>query len=346
MKKFLIFLMCLISIEVFSQTKEVGGFAGNTDITDTMNLNYYLELVGINIGSGGTSTTYDSTYIHERVDSTKLSIDSLRNEIETISVTGNSVQRMAFIVGVTENAPEDGDSTVTHGEFNGKHIEVYTSTGNSGVGLLKLYNKRPVGFTISDSTITVNPSFVDEQTVIIEATASSFWSNLTLREPAPSGPDAQNLILYSEQINNAYWTLTGCTATPNQANDLNGQPTLESVSSAGELNIYAYVENIAPSTAHVLSFEINANDGSLNSAAQVQIYDEDYTSITPTGTYTVTGSVTRLNFTFTTAPGTSALRLYIMKGAWNDQINIGRVHIYEGTVGSKSYATTTTSQVN
>jgi len=95
---------------------------------------------------------------------------AIREDFPTGGGTGSSVSIMKFIVGTTENAPSDGNDTLTHGDFYGKHIEMYRN------------GFREYSTSLSDSTLTVDPAFSTGDSVIIEVTETSSWTTLALRD--------------------------------------------------------------------------------------------------------------------------------------------------------------------
>ena len=107
--------------------------------------------------------------------------------------SGLSAQRLPFIIDVTTGAPSASDSTVTHTEFAGKHIDVY----RDGAKQYQQFTTTNIyeGFRVSDSTITVNPVWQANEQVLIDIIEPIMWSYLSL-----SGQESSLL----DDLN-AYW---------------------------------------------------------------------------------------------------------------------------------------------
>lgn len=164
------------------------------------------------------------------------------------------------------------------------------------------------------------------------------------------GGSEQNLILYSEELDDATWGLgrTG-NVTANNETDLNSGLTMEGFTPSGDILQWGQnTPNIDASTDYVISFEVNSDNSSLSNQIRVILQDQSYNTID--NFYyesSVTGSVQRLSYEFTSTGTTTALRVFIAysNAFTGDQLNIGRVHLYEGNIGDKDYITTTSTQV-
>jgi hypothetical protein len=175
------------------------------------------------------------------------------------------------------------------------------------------------------------------------------------RTPA-STETAQNLLLYSEVLSNAAWIqfpANRYAITNDQANDMNGQATLDFLDSSGYSDETIYqkvVSNINTNTLYTISFEVYRVYGPTGNI-YVTIENSSTSAIILNTSYggSLTGSVQRLSFEFTT-PATLADGILVhIVWHYNEadyiQLMMGRIHLYEGAIGSKSYVTTTSSQV-
>lgn len=182
------------------------------------------------------------------------------------------------------------------------------------------------------------------------------WTDraITNNVEAESPPASQqNLILHSEDMSTGWTMYAGdfIDIVVNQANDLNGQATLDEMTTgSGEGWFYqTVVSNMSPSTAYVISFEVSSTD-TPDATIHVQVENVSPNSTIVDTAYgaSITSSPQRLSFEFTT-PGTvnSGIRFHIIaqtSGGTSTVINIGRVHVYQGVTGDHSYVTTTTTQ--
>ncbi|MFA6336136.1 MAG: LamG domain-containing protein, partial [Bacteroidales bacterium] len=103
---------------------------------------------------------------------------------------------LKFIVGTTAGAPTTADSTLTHANFGGKHLDVYRD------GALAYYNGAIAanlneGFRLNTNTVTVNPLWQDEEEVEVRILDPIAWSDLSL-----TGEESSLLTGLS-----AYWKL-------------------------------------------------------------------------------------------------------------------------------------------
>lgn len=121
--------------------------------------------------------------------------DQVRSYIVS-SGGGLNGQILKFIVGTTSGAPTTADSTLTHANFGGKHLDVYRD------GALAYYNGAIAanlneGFRLNSNTITVNPLWQDNEQVEVRILDPIAWTDLSL-----SGEESSLLTGLS-----AYWKL-------------------------------------------------------------------------------------------------------------------------------------------
>jgi len=158
-------------------------------INDTMTAIIAAATVGVaavdsNIYAGYTTRTY---------------VESLLG-----SGSGLSAERLPFIIGTTSGAPTTADSTVTHANISGKHIDLYRDGAKQYQNFTTTNTAE--GFRVSGSTITVNPLWQDGEQVLVDIIQPILWSYLSLE-----GEESSLLTGLS-----AYWKLdetSGTTAT-------------------------------------------------------------------------------------------------------------------------------------
>lgn len=148
-----------------------------------------------------------------------LTPDQVRSLIVS-SGGGLNGQILKFIVGTTSGAPTTADSTLTHANFGGKHLDVYRN------GALAYYNGAIAanlneGFRLNTNTITVNPLWQDEEQVEIRILDPIAWSELSLEGEESTLLDS--LILYYK-LDEASGTLAD-DATDHQDGAVRGSAT-------------------------------------------------------------------------------------------------------------------------
>jgi hypothetical protein len=132
-------------------------------INDTMTAIIAAATVGVaavdsNIYAGYTTRTY---------------VESLLG-----SGSGLSAERLPFIIGTTSGAPTTADSTVTHANISGKHIDLYRDGAKQYQNFTTTNTAE--GFRVSGSTITVNPLWQDGEQVLVDIIQPILWSYLSL----------------------------------------------------------------------------------------------------------------------------------------------------------------------
>lgn len=162
----------------------------------------------------------------------------------------------------------------------------------------------------------------------------------------------QNLVLYSEQIDNAAWVeQETSTKNANQANDCDGELTMEEVvhSVSGKIRLYQTVNsNISANTTYTISFEVYSAGGWGGGACYIKV--DNLPSYAQLIYVDISGSMgsscARVSAEFTTSATCTGVNVFIFYDTYtnNDDIYIGRVHLYEGNIGDKAYITTTSSQ--
>jgi hypothetical protein len=92
---------------------------------------------------------------------------------------GLNGQILKFIVGTTAGAPTTADSTLTHSEFGGKHLDVYRDGALAYPNGAIAANLNE-GFRLNTNTITVNPLWQDEEEVEVRILDPIAWTDLSL----------------------------------------------------------------------------------------------------------------------------------------------------------------------
>jgi hypothetical protein len=160
-----------------------------------------------------------------------------------------------------------------------------------------------------------------------------------------SSTSVQNLLLYSEQIDNAAWDNSNTTITANAGNDLSGNTTMDRITLSSAWGGSSQgITGLTASTSYVLSFD--ATRGSSGSSAEYVIYDTSngWATIANDSYYSSTStSPVRISVPFTTPSGCTAIAVVPYSGsATGDNFLIGRVQV---SVPDKDYVTTTSSKV-
>lgn len=158
--------------------------------------------------------------------------------------------------------------------------------------------------------------------------------------------NAQNLLLYSEQLENGNWDHTGGTVTVNQALDLTGGNTLDQITlEAAWRGISQIITGLIPGTTYSFSFDIKK--GSVNGSYDYisydvsngwnTLYDVEYsTSITA-------GAVIRLTYSIALPAGCTSISVSPYVGSVvGHNANVGCVQL---SLPGRPYVTTTNSIV-
>ena len=159
------------------------------------------------------------------------------------SGSGLSAERLPFIIGTTTGAPTTADSTVTHANIAGKHIDVYRDGAKQYQNFTATNTVE--GFRVNDGTITVNPLWQDGEQVLVDIIQPILWSYLSL--------EGQESSLLTDL--NGYWALdesSGTTVT-DATGTQNG--TTNATVIAGKLGNGKYIDGINDAVA------ITHNDG-------------------------------------------------------------------------------------
>lgn len=156
----------------------------------------------------------------------------------------------------------------------------------------------------------------------------------------------QNIILYSEQLDNAIWDKSEITVTTNQAADLLGNSTLElltTTSTSAQIMHYngGTYSPVLPNTTYRFSFEVKR--GTMTDM-KYSVYDRSNSLniISSTSYYALTSStVQRVSFTFTTPANCSKVSVYPLRNSGvTGTAYIGRVQLESN---GSCYITTTST---
>jgi hypothetical protein len=161
----------------------------------------------------------------------------------------------------------------------------------------------------------------------------------------PPVSNVQNLLLYSEQLDNAAWVKQTATVVANQVADVLGATTLDKVTVTSD---YGYLQqssiSVSELTPYFIAFDIrngNTVDGLAfgvldQSNADANIIGQDYLASTNTST------PVRLTFNFTTPAGCTLLKIRMAGGLATEYYYLGSLQIAQ--IG-KSYVITTSTIV-
>jgi hypothetical protein len=160
-----------------------------------------------------------------------------------------------------------------------------------------------------------------------------------------SSASVQNLILYSEQIDNAVWDNSNTTITANAGNDLSGNTTMDRITlSSAWGGSSQEITGLTASTNYILSFDVTR--GTTGTSAEYIVYDimGTWTTIANDSYYSITStSPTRISVSFTTPVGCTSIAVVpYSSSASGDNFLIGRVQV---AIPGKGYIITTSSKV-
>ena len=163
---------------------------------------------------------------------------------------------------------------------------------------------------------------------------------------------AQNLLIRSEQmdLNGSFgdgWDINNGTITTNQANDGAGNATLERISltTSGDNRHRQVIGGLTAGVTYYFSFEVALPSSGAVTNLFYSVYDFSNTAeiIAPTTYFSsVSTTVTRVTFSFTTPAGCTQVGVYTSRDTPSTgDYFVGRAWLYTGT--GKIYATTTTT---
>lgn len=270
-------------------------------------------------------------------------LDTKVNKADSISAESVlGTDRLQFIVNTTNSTIKNGDSILTLSTYIDKYINVYKNG-------LKLYQNNTatngkLGFRFNTATgqIVFRPVVATNDVIIIESSNPQLKTYSYL---------PQNLLAYSEQLDNAVWSAGGGggTIVANQANDVTGSATLELYTKVNENNYLAYSNSasyltVIPSTTYRFSFDVKR--GTMAGLA-CMIYDRTHSVLigSVTNYYAQTSSVaTRVSFSFTTPAGCTSILVEpcaALEG-FIGTVYVGRMQIESN---GSTYVTTTTTAI-
>ena len=160
--------------------------AGFIEIADSLD-NIYTKaqtrkVVGDSISGIRDSALAAQVYYFERSDTIGgtgqlITISDLNTAIDQIGAGSASTRKsrsLEFIVGATDGAPVNGDSTIYHSAFANRHVYVFR--GTTGDLYRQNYNATArneiTGYRMSNDTVIVRPAFLTGDRVVIETVDS------------------------------------------------------------------------------------------------------------------------------------------------------------------------------
>jgi hypothetical protein len=325
----------------------------------------------------GTVGYYDSSYVHQRIDSLgivvasqaitisnfQLIVQNLSNAVETftgiditppypMSAEIGTYNDSIVILIFSENIQQDSIPPTS--------VFSLTEEGNA-MGINTITISYDTMFIALDSTANIGSSYLLSYSAGLPAIQDSSnnstlnFTNRTVTNNVSASVPAQNLSLWSEDLNQAgTWEITGTLLGVNQSNDLNGQPTLDQVGTGGQLSVGQTLPlvNFVVGNSYILAVEINSPQGAWGAGNNDLLLSVERRGVWDLlgqqlmDTY-ISASTTLVTVPFTITAGTIN-DLYISistsYGADNN-LNIGRWHVYDAPLGNKSYVTTTNAIV-
>lgn len=260
-------------------------------------------------------------------------------------------------VSISQSATDSDGSIVSYAwsKLSGSGTITNSSTATTTVtGLDKGITRLEARATDNDDgigrdtlTITVNPPTVATVTSVAGPDQSISSSSATLMGYGiPPTTGGYNLLLYSEQVDNAAaWAgnAGSINVTANQANDLEGNNTMEMITTtAANDGYWGETRTVNPSSTYTLSFDVKRGTATdVNWGIRDQSNFNDL--VPPTSYYSLTSAsgVTRVQLSFTTTASTTSITVHpVYKGA-TGTVYIGRVQLAPSS--SDMYHVTTTT---
>lgn len=199
--------------------------------------------------------------------------------------------------------------------------------------------------SVNPETVFYTKTQVDDRVDSIVGVRISEFRLSLLNTPA------QNLVKYSETLENAVWSPTGLTVTANSSIDMNGATTLETVTASNVYNNLRYVNGssylaVTPGTTYKVSFDCRRGTMTdmkysvMNVTASTLIVDA-----TSYYSQTSASNVSRVSYTFTAPAGCVAAAIYLLRdsGQVGQTVYLGRVQV--STATNAAYCVTTTTTV-
>ncbi len=340
---------------VFADTTGSGKELATSYDTDTLATNAYAAM-------GGGST--DTTNLSRRIDSlaTELTnlegkFDQILTSLETLDSDVVAPQLTSIEIGTYDDSifvmlfdttDIHQDSVPLVADFD------VTEDGNSyGITTSGVSISLDTVFLAMDSAGLAGATYLVDYTKGIPALQDSTgnetasWTDESVTNNITEASPEQNLVLYSEQIDDAEWAKTNLTISTNVTDDLDGETTIDRCTpeSSEEAYLEQDISDLSASTDYVFAFDA-AHDGSWGSNDLIAVVENrgDFSTIVDSTYHTsISSSITRIEIEFTTPSGLSSdVRFKIITCSWlDDYVEVGRVHVYEGEIGDKSYVTTT-----
>ena len=171
---------------------------------------------------------------------------------------------------------------------------------------------------------------------------SAAWYPIRFDGSMGTAVDVQNLLKYSEQLDNAAWT-GDLTVSTNTGVDLDGNTTLDTLTASGAFQTRGQdFITVAASTEYAWSFD--AIRGTQGTTFYVQFYDNSNDAVITTVDFysSTSASVQRVTMNFTSPAGCTNITPFFMWAASGDNMKIGRVQL---ALPGKAYVETTDTPV-
>jgi hypothetical protein len=307
MKRILLFLLLTVfSVTLVAQTETI---RKNQNFIGSVNFAGLFKIGGVTITATGTEINFN---------------DGVISAIQTQfgSITSDLADYVTFPTpGTTGNVLTS----------NGSDWVSASATGTASVDSIRVLSSEP-------TTGNVYISSADRK---IHYLTGGYWHRLAILDSTVSA-NAQNKVLYSEKLDEYPSWEVDQTVLENQANDLEGNATLDRLTQGSAFTSAFANVNVVGSTNYVFSFD--AKRGTL-AEAYYKVRDVTHSAdiIAPTGYYSlINGSTTtRVSFPFTTPAGCTHIHVVIILADGTGTIFIGRVQVAE--VGKIYIKTTDTA---
>lgn len=309
-----------------------GAYVIRLTVTDNSGASSYSEftITVVTAGSNANPTVTASANQTITLPSSSVSISQSATDSDG-SIVGYAWSKLSGSGTITNSAT--ATTTVTGLDKGVTVLESRATDNDDGIGRDTMY-------------ITVNPPTVSVVTSVAGTDQNVNTTSTTLTGYGiPPTTGGYNLLLWSQEVDNAAsWSgNTGSiSVTANQANDVEGNNTMEMVTTtAANDGYWGQTLTVSPSTTYTLSFDVKRGTATdVNWGIRDQSNFNDL--IAPTSYYSLTSAtVQRIQLSFTTTGSTTSITVHpVYKGA-TGTVYIGRVQLAPNS--SDNYHITTTA---
>jgi hypothetical protein len=293
----------------------------------------YLDVYSVPVGTPYTSTTVLTTGTWHQIEmditvsgtgSVSVYLDGTRIINQTNVNTGSNPLTQAFIGdsngGRSAQYALDDMSIDTVRPGNSANLNVGDSLhvdGSASFGgqvNIQSTQNNTAAFQVQNASGANDVLVADTANVRVGVGTFSALSTLDVAGNEALGGNTQNLLLYSEQFDNAAWSVDANTsATANTTTAPNSTTTADTITATNGTNRIDQSATVTPSTTYTFSWY--AKGGTMGTT-KYSIFDAtnsvDLVAATP---YTVSGGWQRYSVTFTTGSTTTSVLVYPLRNS-------------------------------